>query len=124
MKPAAVVGTAGTTGTGSIDPLDELADIATRVGAWFHVDAAYGGAVVLSDELRPLLNGIERADSITFDTHKWLYAPLVSAALLVRDAAATIPLAAACAWTAARRNAVSLPYPPELRDGQPVAIWY
>ena len=85
VKPAAIVGSAGTTGTGSIDPLEGLADIAARVGAWFHVDAAYGGSVVLSDELRPLLRGIERADSISFDTHKWLYAPLVSAALLVRD---------------------------------------
>lgn len=85
VKPAAIVGTAGTTGTGSIDPLVEIAAIAARVGAWFHVDAAYGGAVALSDELRPLLHGIELADSITFDTHKWLYAPLVSAALLVRD---------------------------------------
>ena len=86
VTPAAIVGTAGTTGTGSIDPLEELADIAARVGAWFHVDAAYGGAIALSDELRPLLSGIERADSITFDAHKWLYAPVVCAAFLVRDA--------------------------------------
>ncbi len=85
VKPAAIVGTAGTTGTGSIDPLAEIAAIAARVGAWFHVDAAYGGAVALSDELRPLLHGIELADSITSDTHKWLYAPVVAAALLVRD---------------------------------------
>ena len=86
VTPAAIVGTAGTTGTGAIDPLEALADVAQRVGAWFHVDAAYGGAVALSDELRPLLHGIERADSITFDAHKWLYAPVVAAALLVRDA--------------------------------------
>jgi aromatic-L-amino-acid decarboxylase len=85
VTPAAIIGTAGTTGTGSIDPLSRIAELAARVGAWFHVDAAYGGAVVLSDELRPLLRGIERADSITFDTHKWMYAPLVSTALLVRD---------------------------------------
>lgn len=85
VRPVAIVGTAGTTGTGSIDPLAEIAKIAAGVGAWFHVDAAYGGAAALSDELRPLLHGIESADSITFDTHKWLYAPVVSAALLVRD---------------------------------------
>ena len=85
MRPAAIVGTAGTTGTGAIDPLAEIAEIAARVGAWFHVDAAYGGAVVISDELRPLLRGIEHADSISFDTHKWMYAPLVGTALLVRD---------------------------------------
>jgi len=88
VRPAAIVGTAGTTGTGAIDPLEDLAEVAARVGAWFHVDAAYGGAVAVSDELRPLLRGIERADSITFDTHKWLYAPLVGAALLVRDGTA------------------------------------
>ncbi len=87
IRPAAIIGTAGTTGTGAIDPLKEIAEIAARVGAWFHVDAAYGGAVVISDELRPLLHGIERADSITFDTHKWMYAPLVGAAFLVRDVA-------------------------------------
>ncbi|MEO5634501.1 pyridoxal-dependent decarboxylase [Gaiella sp.] len=90
VKPVAIVGTAGTTGTGSIDPLVEIAAVATRVGAWFHVDAAYGGAIALSDELRPLLNGIELADSITFDTHKWLYAPVVSAAFLVRDETALL----------------------------------
>ena len=90
VRPAAIVGTAGTTGTGAIDPLEELAEIASRVGAWFHVDAAYGGAAVISDELRPLLRGTERADSITFDTHKWMYAPLVGAALLVRDPTALV----------------------------------
>jgi glutamate/tyrosine decarboxylase-like PLP-dependent enzyme len=85
VRPVAIVGTAGTTGTGAIDPLDGLADLAARIGAWFHVDAAYGGAIALSETLRPLLRGIERADSITFDAHKWLYAPTVSAVLLVRD---------------------------------------
>ena len=84
-RPAAIIATAGTTGTGAIDPIDEIADVAERVGAWLHVDAAYGGAVALSDTLRPLLRGIERADSITFDAHKWLYAPAVSAFVLVRD---------------------------------------
>ena len=84
--PAAIIATAGTTGTGAIDPIDELADVAARVGAWLHVDAAYGGAVVVSEKLRPLLRGIERADSIAFDAHKWLYAPLLSAFVLVRDA--------------------------------------
>lgn len=86
VRPAAIVATAGTTGTAAIDPIDALADVAARVGAWLHVDAAYGGAVVLSDALRPLGQGIDRADSITFDAHKWLYAPAVCAAFLVRDA--------------------------------------
>ena len=86
VVPAAIVGTAGTTGTGAIDPLDDLAGLAAEVGAWFHVDAAYGGAIALSERLRPLLRGSERADSITFDAHKWLYAPTVAAFVLVRDA--------------------------------------
>jgi aromatic-L-amino-acid/L-tryptophan decarboxylase len=86
MRPAAVVATAGTTGTGAIDPLAEIAAVAARHDVWFHVDAAYGGAVAVSDTLRPLLAGIELADSITFDAHKWLYAPLTTAFILVRDA--------------------------------------
>jgi aromatic-L-amino-acid decarboxylase len=85
IRPVAVVGTSGTTGTGAIDPLPELAEIAAEHGIWFHVDAAYGGALALSDELRPLLDGIERADSITLDPHKWLSTPLGSGCVLVRD---------------------------------------
>jgi len=88
IRPAAVVGTAGTTGTGAVDPLEELAEIASRHKVWFHVDAAYGGPAVLVDELRPLFAGIERADSITLDPHKWLSTPLGSGCVLVRDAAA------------------------------------
>jgi len=86
-RPAAIIATAGTTGTGAIDPIEAIADVAERVGAWLHVDAAYGGAVAVSDTLRALLCGIERADSISFDAHKWLYAPVVSAFVLVRDQA-------------------------------------
>lgn len=85
IRPVAVVGTAGTTGTGAIDPLRRLAEIAAEHGLWFHVDAAYGGPLALSDELRPLLDGIEHADSITLDPHKWLSTPLGSGCILVRD---------------------------------------
>jgi aromatic-L-amino-acid decarboxylase len=85
VRPAIVVGTAGTTATGVIEPLEELAEVASRHGLWFHVDAAYGGALALSDGLRPLLRGIERADSITLDPHKWLSTPLGSGCILVRD---------------------------------------
>ena len=66
-----VVATAGTTASGVIDPLDEIADVCARFDAWFHVDAAWGGAAVLSPTLREHLAGIERADSITCDAHKW-----------------------------------------------------
>jgi glutamate/tyrosine decarboxylase-like PLP-dependent enzyme len=83
--PVAVVGTAGTTGPGTIDPLPAIADVCGREGIWFHVDAAYGGAAVFSTPLRPLLDGIERADTITFDPHKWLSVPLTAAVLLSRE---------------------------------------
>jgi len=85
VTPAVVVGTAGTTSTGEIEPLPELADIAALHGLWFHVDAAYGGAVALSEKLRPLLAGIERANSVTLDPHKWLSTPLGSGCIVVRD---------------------------------------
>jgi glutamate/tyrosine decarboxylase-like PLP-dependent enzyme len=85
MRPFAVVATAGTTATGAVDPLPAIADLCAEHGLWLHVDAAYGGAAMLAPELRPLLAGIERADSIAFDPHKWLYTPQSSACLLVRD---------------------------------------
>ncbi|MFX7674846.1 pyridoxal-dependent decarboxylase, partial [Acinetobacter baumannii] len=73
--PVALVGVAGATSTGAIDPLDRLADIAEEWGLWFHVDAAYGGALLFSDAQRQRLRGIERADSITIDPHKWMFVP-------------------------------------------------
>ncbi len=84
-RPIAVVGTAGTTGTGAIDPLADLADVCGEYGIWFHVDAAYGGAAALTSQLAHLFYGIERADSIGFDPHKWLYTPHAGACILVRD---------------------------------------
>jgi glutamate/tyrosine decarboxylase-like PLP-dependent enzyme len=74
--PLLVVGTAGTTSAGVVDPLPSLADVAAAHGAWFHVDAAWGGSAVLSPRLRPALVGIERADSVTWDAHKWLSVPM------------------------------------------------
>jgi aromatic-L-amino-acid/L-tryptophan decarboxylase len=85
VRPAIVVGTAGTTATGVIEPLEELAEVASRHGLWFHVDAAYGGPAMLADDLRPLFAGIERADSIAFDPHKWLYTPQSGGCVVVRD---------------------------------------
>lgn len=84
-KPFAVVGTAGTVATGSIDPLGDIARLCAHHDLWFHVDAAYGGPAVLADDLRPLFSGIERADSIAFDPHKWLYTPHSGGCVLVRD---------------------------------------
>jgi aromatic-L-amino-acid decarboxylase len=84
VKPIAVVGSAGTVATGAIDPLPELAEIAKEHDLWFHVDGAYGGPAVFSEELRPLLAGIERADSIAFDPHKWMYTPQSGGCILVR----------------------------------------
>ncbi len=70
--PVMVAATAGTTNAGMVDPLESCAAIARGAGLWFHVDAAWGGAAAASDRLRPLLAGIEQADSITIDAHKWL----------------------------------------------------
>jgi aromatic-L-amino-acid decarboxylase len=85
VRPFAVVGSAGTVATGAIDPLDELAQLCRDEGIWFHVDAAYGGPAAFTDDLRPLFAGIEQADSISFDPHKWMYTPLSGACVLVRD---------------------------------------
>ena len=85
IRPLALCATAGSTTTGSIDSLPALADVASAHGMWFHVDAAYGGAVILADELAPLLWGIERADSIAFDPHKWLYTAQSAGIVLLRD---------------------------------------
>lgn len=85
IVPAAVIATAGTTATGAIDPLPAIAELCDRHGAHLHVDACYGGPAALADELRPLLAGIERADSIAVDAHKWLYTPLLGGCVLARD---------------------------------------
>ena len=84
-RPIFVAAVAGSTNTGAIDPLAELAGISHEHGAWFHVDAAYGGGVLLSERHRGLLAGIELADSITLDAHKWLYQPYECGVLMVRD---------------------------------------
>lgn len=84
-KPVAVVGTAGTVSTGAIDPLDDIADVCAEFGCWMHVDGAYGGIAALTDSLRPLFRGIERADSVAMDPHKWLYTPHSGGAIVVRD---------------------------------------
>jgi aromatic-L-amino-acid/L-tryptophan decarboxylase len=84
LTPAIVVGSAGTVNTGAIDPLEELAEFCRREALWFHVDGAYGAMARLSKKLAPLFAGIERADSIAADPHKWLYVPYEAGATLVR----------------------------------------
>lgn len=85
LQPFLLVGNAGTVDVGAIDPLGDLADVAQREGLWFHVDGAFGATAYLSDVLRPKLAGIERADSVAFDFHKWLHVPYDAGCLLVRD---------------------------------------
>jgi len=83
-----VVASAGTTNTGAIDPLENIAELCREHGVWLHVDAAYGGGGLMSDELRPRYRGIGLADSITMDLHKWFYQSLDGSVLLYRDASA------------------------------------
>ncbi len=85
-QPFAVVGNAGSVNTGATDDLEALADIAADEGLWFHVDGAFGAIAALSPELEPLLRGMERADSLAFDLHKWTSVPYDVGCVLVRDA--------------------------------------
>jgi aromatic-L-amino-acid decarboxylase len=86
-RPFAVVATAGSVNTGAFDDLDGLADLCAREQLWLHVDGAFGALVRLSPELAPLARGIERADSLAFDFHKWLHVPYDAGCILVRDEA-------------------------------------
>ncbi len=83
--PFAVVASAGSTNAGAIDDLAGVADVCRERGIWFHVDAAYGGAGLLAPSVRDRFAGIERADSVIIDPHKWLFAPFDACALLYRD---------------------------------------
>jgi aromatic-L-amino-acid decarboxylase len=83
--PFCVVANAGDTTTGSVDPLAEIAELCEDRGLWMHIDAAYGGFAVLDPRGRASLDGIERADSVTLDPHKWLYTPYEAGCIVVRD---------------------------------------
>ena len=83
--PVAVVATAGTTLTGAVDPLDGLADVCAEVGVWLHVDGAYGLPAATTPSAGHLFAGLDRADSVTLDAHKWLYLPKACGVLLVRN---------------------------------------
>jgi aromatic-L-amino-acid decarboxylase len=88
LKPFMVVSSAGTTNTGAVDPLDAIADACAAEGLWHHLDGAYGAFFHMCKELRPLLAGLPRADSLTLDPHKGLFLPYGTGALLVRDGSA------------------------------------
>jgi len=86
MIPFCVVATAGTINTGAIDDMNAIADFCKREGLWFHVDGAIGSVAVLADNVRNQLAGMERADSIALDLHKWMHIPFEAGCVLVRDA--------------------------------------
>ena len=117
FTPFLVVGTAGSVDTGAIDDLDALADLSRREQLWFHVDGACGALAVLAPDLAPRLRGIERADSLAFDFHKWGQVPYDAGFILVRDGCCTArpspPPPLTCAaksgdWRAAQRGPATL----------------
>ncbi len=85
LTPFVVAASAGTTNTGSVDPLNELADYCAEQKLWLHVDAAYAGFAVLTEEGKQMLSGISRADSLTVDPHKWLFVPFECGCLMMKD---------------------------------------
>lgn len=88
LRPFAVIANAGTTNTGAIDPLSEISGFCCTEDLWMHIDGAYGAAAVISNRGRAALSGIELADSLSFDPHKWLFQPFECGCVLLRDAAA------------------------------------
>ncbi|HWD39507.1 MAG TPA: pyridoxal-dependent decarboxylase, partial [Fimbriimonas sp.] len=84
-RPAVILGTAGTVNTGATDDLNALADIAAEEDLWLHIDGAFGALAAISPNLSQTVRGMERADSLAFDLHKWMYLPFEIACLLVRD---------------------------------------
>jgi aromatic-L-amino-acid decarboxylase len=110
IRPIAVVATAGTTNTGAIDDLSAVADVCARHDVWLHVDAAYGGPAILTEEYGPRLQALARADSLALDPHKWMFVPVEAGFVMVRDAAAM-------------RSAFSM-VPPYIRsDGSPNGVF-
>ena len=88
LQPVCVIGTSGTVNTGAIDNLNAIADICEKENLWFHVDGAIGAIAMLSDTLKPQLKGIERADSVALDLHKWLHMPFEAGCVIIKDNAA------------------------------------
>jgi aromatic-L-amino-acid decarboxylase len=88
LRPMCVAASAGAVNTGAIDPLDEIADLCAEAGLWLHVDGAYGAVGILAEQTAGLYKGIERADSLSLDPHKWLYVPVECGCTLVKNAQA------------------------------------
>ena len=86
FRPFLVAASAGTVASGAIDPFDDIADICTAEGLWFHIDGAYGAVGVLDERVAPAFSGMERADSVALDPHKWLSVPVECGCILIRDA--------------------------------------
>lgn len=132
MTPFLIAATAGTVDVGAIDPLSLIADIAGRCGLWFHVDGAYGALGMLAADIAPLLRGIERADSIAFDFHKWGQVPYDAGFVLVRDGAmhhSTFASPAAYLQRETRGMAAGSPWPcdfgPDLSRGfRALKTWF
>lgn len=132
LTPFFIAGTAGTVDVGAVDPLRALAGIARREGLWFHVDGAYGALAMLAPDIAPRLDGIECADSIAFDFHKWGQVPYDAGFILVRDAErhrAAFAAPAAYLMREARGLAAGSPWPcdfgPELSRGfRALKVWF
>jgi len=132
LTPFMVVGTAGTVNTGAVDDLAALAELCAREKLWFHVDGAFGALARLAPDLAPLLDGIERADSVAFDFHKWGQAPYDAGFILVRDGEAhkkAFALPAAYLQRAERGLAANSPWPcdfgPDLSRGfRALKVWF
>lgn len=132
MTPFFIAGTAGTVDVGAIDQLAALAEIAQREGIWFHIDGAYGALAMLAPDIAPRLRGIERADSIAFDFHKWGQVPYDAGFVLVRDGAlhhSTFASPAAYLKREARGMAAGSPWPcdfgPDLSRGfRALKTWF
>ena len=131
FTPFLIVGTAGTVDTGAIDDLDGMAEIGARYQLWFHVDGAYGALAMLAPKLAPRLKGIERADSLAFDFHKWAQVPYDAGFILVRDGERQQQaFASSCAYLMREQRGMSAgsPWPcdlgPDLSRGfRALKIW-
>jgi len=132
LAPFFIAGSAGTVDTGAIDPLAAIADLARREALWFHVDGAHGALGMLAPDIAPRLSGIERADSIAFDFHKWGQVPYDAGYILVRDGAlhhATFASPAAYLKRHTRGMAAGSPWPcdfgPDLSRGfRALKTWF